>query len=208
MLCQACHRLTRNLLLCDGCRRQLRPAPDRILTGGVPVFAAFAHVGPAKDLVHHLKYRGMTGYADLVAATLAPRIPHMPLVPVPRALTRRAKYGVDPAGIVARSLASHVGLPVLEGLWPAIHTRRRAGGDHTTAVVPFSTRRRPVRPVLLVDDVLTTGRTLDRAVEAIGEHLVGAAIVANAVPEVSSLRRPNRSSSRLEPNPNALSPDS
>lgn len=208
MLCQVCHRLTPNRLLCDRCRGQMRRAPDRILTGGVPVHAAFSHDGPARALVHHLKYRGQTGYAGLIAATLAHRLPRLPLVPVPRVLTRRVRYAIDPAKVIAQRLADRLGVPVLDLLGSAIHTRRRAGGDHRTPVTPFSVRRQPDAPVLLVDDVLTTGLTLERAVETIGSEMVRAAIVANAVPEVSSLRRPSQPFPEEDPEANALSSDS
>ncbi|MBW3666959.1 MAG: hypothetical protein KY394_05120, partial [Actinobacteria bacterium] len=83
MVCLVCHRVDRSAL-CQRCRLSLRPAPERLLPGGIRLVSAFEHTGAARELIHHLKYRGITGYADLVAALLAPRIPRLPLVPVPR----------------------------------------------------------------------------------------------------------------------------
>ncbi len=46
----------------------------------------------------------------------------------------------------------------------------------------------PEGPVVLVDDVVTTGATLEAAVAALGAGRVALAAVANAAPAVSSLR--------------------
>jgi len=167
--------------LCLQCRDRLRPAPDRVLAGGVRLISGFDHIGPAKTLVHHLKYRGITSYADLVAEVLAPRTPLLPLVPVPRALTRRVKYGIDPGRILAAKLSALTGAPVAPLLGAPLHSRRRAGGDHRRPVAPFRVHGPMPPAVVLVDDVVTTGATLEAAIEALGPNRVRVAIAANAV---------------------------
>lgn len=188
MLCQTCYQAGTVWMVCQTCRRSMRPAPDRVLHGAVPVLAAFEHSGPARLLAHHLKYRGLSGYASLVAATLAPRVPEGPLVPVSRALSRRLKYGTDPSSMIASELSRLTGSPVFHLFQPVFHTRRRAGGDHhAEAPIPVL-RKRTLEKVVLVDDVMTTGATLEAAVSAIGVRQVRAAVVANAVPD-RSVRR-------------------
>lgn len=171
----------------------MRPAPDRILPGGIPLLAAFDHVGPARVLVHNLKYRGLTDYAPLIAGVLAPRLPRLPVVPVPRALSRRLRYGIDPARTLATALARALGTRMIPALVPPVHAQRRAGGDHAASVPVFRMRKKLREPVLLVDDVVTTGSTLRSACAAIGPELVAAAVAANTVSEVTSLRRPESS---------------
>ena len=175
-------------MICESCRRSLRPAADRILTGGVPVLAAFEHSGAARRLAHHLKYRGLSGYATLVAATLAPRVPLGPLVPVSRALSRRLKYGIDPSSMIASELSRLTGSPVYHLFKVVLHSRRRAGGDHHVEPTIPLLRKRTLEKVVLVDDVMTTGATLEAAVSAIGVRQVRAAVVANAVPDRSFRR--------------------
>lgn len=182
MLCLVCHRVDRSSL-CIECRLTLRPVPDRLLDDGIRLIAAFEHAGAARELVHHFKYRGLTDYGDLVAAMLAPRIPRLPLVPVPRALSRRLKYGLDPARVLATKLSLLTGAPVLALLEPPFHTRRRAGGDHRWQVPPFRLRGPIPASVLVVDDVVTTGATLESAVRSLGRHRVRTVIAANAVAE-------------------------
>ncbi len=187
MLCQACHRFRSGHLLCACCRRQLRVASDRLLPGGVRLVAAFEHSGPARTLIHHFKYRGLGGYADLAASVLAERLPRLPLVPVPRARTRRIRYGVDPAHALADRLADRLDVPVLPILQPPLHRQRRAGGDHSRVVTGFGLARVLDEPVLVVDDVVTTGATMLSAIASIGENHVRAAVAANAVSGATSL---------------------
>ena len=58
---------------------------------------AFEHEGAARDLVHALKYRGLTVFAEMVTDALVDRVPPLPVVPVPRAWSRQIVFGVDPA---------------------------------------------------------------------------------------------------------------
>ena len=185
MLCIACHHGSRGPI-CHDCSRRFRPAPDRVIAG-IRVVAAFEHSGPARHLMHRLKYRGETGYAELAARRLAPLLPPAALVPVPRALTRRVRYGVDPALEIARRLGRLTGYPVVPMLRGPWHAPRRAGGDHRGRVRAFALSPSPIVPMVLIDDVVTTGATLQAAAEALGVENVMMAVTANAVPEVSSL---------------------
>lgn len=159
----------------------MRPAADRILDGGLRLVAAFEHSGAAQTLIHHLKYRGLTDYAEIVSRMLSSRLPRMPLVPVPRAMSRKVKYGVDPALVIACALGKKLHTPVIEALAPPLHAPRRAGRDHSRAVRPFRLRSTLRYPVILVDDVITTGATVTAAVDAIGQEMVRAVAAANVV---------------------------
>ncbi len=139
MLCQVCLR-GYGLPVCRSCARELNPAPDRLLDGGLRVVGAFEHTGPATVLVHNLKYRGVSGYPRFVAELLAPRLPRLPVVPIPRATSRRVRYGVDPARLLAIELSRLLEVPVESVLAPVLHSRRRAGGDHSRSVAPFRVR--------------------------------------------------------------------
>ncbi len=206
MLCPVCHRWCASSGVCGECRRMMRPATERILPGGVRVVAAFEHQGPARSLVHHLKYRGLVGYADLTAAVLAEFIPPLPLVPVPRAWSRRIRYGIDPAATLAARLSARTGAPVLNLLAAPFHAPRRAEGDHAAGVEGLRLRRPVKIEVIVVDDVVTTGATLLGAIGLLGSEWVRMAVTANAVTEVSSLRR--RLPIALEERRYALSTDS
>ncbi len=180
MVCLGCRKLSSGLL-CGGCTRSMRPAPEQMLPGGIPLVAGFEHYGPAKTLIHHLKYRGVTVYAEVVAEMLADRLPHAALVPIPRVLSRRLKYGVDPARVLATALSRRIGVPVVDALVAPVHSPRRAGRDHSRPAARFRRRSDLRYPVVVVDDVVTTGSTVLAAIEVLGAGQVGAVAAANVV---------------------------
>jgi predicted amidophosphoribosyltransferase len=152
--------------------------------------AAYEHEGPARSLVHDLKYRGLVDYAGMVADILAPRLPRLPLVPIPRAWSRQLVYGIDPAREIARSLSERMGVPVLELLRPPLHSRRRAGGDHRRPPPRFGLNRPTTLRFLLVDDVVTTGGTVLAAGKILGFDRLALVVAANAADRCLVSRNP------------------
>jgi predicted amidophosphoribosyltransferase len=188
MTCLACRRWGAGIL-CGGCLAALAPAPDRYLPGGLVVKAAFLHAGPARALVHRLKYEGIRPAAELLAAALVERWGPPPdqLVPIPRAPLRVWRFGVDPALELARAMAAISGIEVRAQLKAPLWASQRAGRRGSDRRPPrFSTRRFPVAGVL-VDDVVTTGTTLSAAASALGAG-PGLALVATAAPPATRLR--------------------
>ena len=181
MICQSCHRAAR-AGLCGSCRRTLTPAPDRVLPGGMLLRAAHLHEGAARALVHDLKYRGIGRYAEMAAAALAPRLPVLPLVPIPRVWSRTLVYGVDPSAVLARCLADLLDVPVLDLLARPIHTPRRAGRKHRSQVVYRTKSLESGSDLVLVDDVVTTGATVLAAGSALGMGRIRMVAAANVMP--------------------------
>jgi predicted amidophosphoribosyltransferase len=85
------------------------------------------------------------------------------LVPVPRVLVRVWSYGVDPALELAVALGRITGLPVVLAIRRPIWWRRRAGPAGAIRGEPRFRKRRSVGGAVLIDDVVTTGRTLSAA---------------------------------------------
>jgi ComF family protein len=196
-VCAACHEPDLSGAgLCGECRSRLHPLRDpRCKRCGAPLavevpccsecrrralafdraWAAFAYEGVARQAVAALKSRGALAAALPMAAQLAARAPREllagALVPVPAHAERRRRHGFNQAEALARALGKVSGLPVrceLErdrSVGPQTGLERSARLRSATASVRAS-RSVPERAVL-VDDVYTTGATLDACAHAL-----------------------------------------
>jgi len=145
--------------------------------------AAFVHTGPLARAIHRFKYEGHSELALPLARALAEASREWlgslggepVLVPIPLHHRRLIRRGYDQAALLARALARATGLPVRSTLLRRIRATRRQVGlteaQRTENVHrAFSARGSlPGGPVVLVDDVLTTGATARGACEALRE---------------------------------------
>jgi predicted amidophosphoribosyltransferase len=153
-----------------------------------------AHEGPARALVHALKFRGRTAAADVMAAQIVANAPAgllagpALLVPAPTHPARRRERGFDQAQAIARRLGRRASLPVACVLARGgpVTTQVGSGRSARAASVTHSLRaaREVSGRVILVDDVHTTGATLDacaRALRGAGAREVIAVAYARAL---------------------------
>lgn len=142
--------------------------------------AAFVMDGPARRLAHELKYEGLTSLAEPMAALIATCSNATEadiVVPVPLHRARERSRGYNQAAELAKHLSAALQLPYearatrrTRDTAPLARTMHR---DERRAIVAgaFGADRRRVegRRVLLVDDVVTTGATLDACASALRE---------------------------------------
>lgn len=173
MVCLACRRLDPGPL-CRKCVPEFRVAPDRLLHDGLRVRSAYRHEGPARALVHALKYRGIAGAGRILAEAMEPLLPaDVVLVPLARVRWRQFAYGIDPARELALQLSSALSLDVADLLVPPWMSPARAQVSRSRRRPPmFTLRRLPDFPVALIDDVVTTGGTIEHARRLIGSSVV------------------------------------
>lgn len=194
----------------DACPRCALPRPCAPCPAARQAFrvawAPVAYDGPARALVHALKFHAHLAAADAMAAqmaaawprggpaapqpgppaTLAAALADAPLVPAPFAPARRRARGFDPAELLARRLAARTGRPVVRCLRRADGAGRQVGAARAARLraAGVVAHGRPPPAAVLVDDVHTTGATLDacaRALRAAGTRIVGAATYARTV---------------------------
>jgi predicted amidophosphoribosyltransferase len=184
MICAACSiRSTAPGSLCRLCAAGFAGGGERRLDCGLLVRSAFAHAGPARLLIHRLKYGAEPSASGILGTAMGALLPSgaAALIPVPRARLRLWRYGVDPALELAFAVGRATGIPVVKALAPAWWHQRRAGPAGALRGVPrFEAVRRIPAGGVLIDDVVTTGATLAAAAGALREAEVGWALTATA----------------------------
>lgn len=188
-------------MLCATCQRELRPAVNvRVLPSGLRVWSGLSFEGTAAGAIRALKAELRTPLARALAPALASALDAAwresasardgrtrIVVPVPTSAASWRLRGVR----IVELLAQRAGAAPVRALRPVrrIADQRgldRAGREHNVAGSMRCAQLAGVG-VLLLDDVVTTGATLDeasRAVAAAGGRVLGAVALAST-PRVS-----------------------
>ncbi len=128
--------------------------------------------GPARELVHRLKFRRERALGALMGSSLGRCLPPPEgaalLVPVP--LHRGSSRGYNQSEEIARGLGREWSLPVVDALqwtqdWDP-QSRRVKASRRDIPLEALRWEGPPRGGVVLVDDVCTTGTTLDRCSRA------------------------------------------
>ncbi|MBI2624182.1 ComF family protein [Candidatus Parcubacteria bacterium] len=174
LTCLVCGRRRPDGRTYKSCRAKVR------LTGTV---AALPYADPlARELIHELKYGGIKEVADILAERIVETLRRLGpwlvtegmLVPVPLHRRRERERTFNQAELIAEAIAAHLNLRTARLLrrirWtpsqielrdPALRRQNVAGAF---AITPNHTLP---RRVLLVDDVATTGATLDACAQVL-----------------------------------------
>ena len=176
-LCAACGAARQlEAVVCDRCRADLAMAP-RVLDSGPPgvdlAVAASPFDGVARQIVHGLKFARRLALAEVAADAMLAALPgHVDpgiVVPVPAGPWRWRWRGFDPAEELALAVSRRARLP-LDACLRRAGGRRQVGRRRAERVADpprVWARSGCPREVLLVDDVWTTGATLDACARAL-----------------------------------------
>jgi ComF family protein len=179
--CPICWQPQRQAAPCGRCREE-RPAFEGARS-------LYLYEGAAREAVRALKYNYLSALAEPMAQLMAHYVEEEEaieadlLVPVPLYGRRQRLRGYNQSALLARELSRLGGLPLAErGLARCRNTppqARSAGAEARRGNVAdaFKADRRWVegKRILLIDDVMTTGATLDACARALRQ--AGAASV-------------------------------
>jgi predicted amidophosphoribosyltransferase len=183
---------------CVVCARQLAEPTFKAIPGVPALVAAGPYEGSVRTLVHAWKEGG----AGVLTAALVPPLTHavlrllsttssgpITLVPVPPTKAALRRRGVDPLRTLARDTTTQLtslgfDVRLLDAVAPARARRDQselsASARAKNMQGSLQLVRRPNAPVVIIDDIVTTGATLREAVRALGTEatVLGCAVVA------------------------------
>lgn len=154
---------------------RLRLAQDGVCSGLVALYH-FAVGGPVQDLLHGLKYGGLTGVGRTLGSRLGEAVLQEPwaaevdlIIPLPLFPAKQRERGYNQAESIARGIGRIIRKPVRARVvcrvrWTDSQTTLGYGARQMNVRGAFGVPRRKGvllkgKTVLLVDDVVTTGAT-------------------------------------------------
>ncbi len=161
---------------------------------------AFRYAGPAAEIVKALKFHSRVAVAPVMARAMLPMLleevvpetgPIDYLAPVPLHFLRRMQRGFNQSSLLAYQLQQFSGIPVLENVLLRVkRTRKQTLLDpaqrHKNVINAFAVNAPGVvagRRIVLIDDVFTTGATINACALALknaGAEAVNALCFARA----------------------------
>ncbi|MFA6043105.1 MAG: ComF family protein, partial [Patescibacteria group bacterium] len=149
----------------------LGPAPLESITSAMDFETPLV-----RDLIHALKYEGIKAAAEPLARWLTPVVramlqPGDVLIPVPLHRRRQRTRGYNQSQLLADRVGQTLRAPVLQGAVRTRHTKPQVEciGDErrTNPADAFEAQPIDAKRIILVDDVTTTGSTLQEVAQAI-----------------------------------------
>lgn len=180
-VCFRCLKSGASIGLCENCR------PKSSLDG---VWITTAYQAAPRALIQALKFSRAKAGAQDIARLMAKTFPEPPapmvLVPIPTISSHVRSRGYDQAALIARHLAKHRHMPVhalirRHGQTRQLGASRKQRHQQLAGVFYCSQKLDPNTNYVLVDDVVTTGATIEHAAQALraaGATKVYAAVFA------------------------------
>ncbi len=183
--CYRCKTVNRGIKTCNSCRSNTPISHVYVAT--------YYDDESARRLLHLVKYGRARAGVQSMADCIMPRLQGMPveavLVPVPTASSRVRQRGFDQSVLLAREISARTGRPVAHFL-ARLGQAHQVGAGRAERITHLKGAFRPLHTrsirgtyVVLVDDVLTTGATLEtaaRVLKAAGATQVDAIVFAQA----------------------------
>ncbi len=156
-------------------------------------YSCFEYEGTGKELIHKMKYEGKPELGRLLARFMHQRLRHEDIqaeaiIPVPIHPNKYSKRGFNQAYIIAQHLREYIKLPVLDCIKRVKETKEQYNLDKyqrsINVIDAFSIEMlyniNKYNNVLLLDDIYTTGSTVNECSRILKNHGVKAVYVITA----------------------------
>ncbi|MES2627736.1 MAG: ComF family protein [Bacteroidota bacterium] len=193
-----CHSCFSKMAFCPYRSGQIHPI-EKIFWGRSAVAAAtsllvFSKQGIGQELLHRLKYKGDREIGVYMGKLLGNRLSEYPefakvegVIPVPLFERKKQLRGYNQSEVVAGGIAEVTGKPLITNYLQRIEnnsSQTRKGrlerSENVRSAFSLDPRRFPnAEHLLLIDDVITTGSTLEACINLLsGRHKVSVATLA------------------------------
>ena len=210
--CPLCDRSTAETV-CEFCQRQLRQCqlknPCRYWQGDLPLFAWGVYRGPLKRAIAALKYGDHRQLGKLLGAWLGQAWLNSPcankkltVVPIPLHPQKLQTRGFNQAELIAQSFCKLTGYSLqphglqrvrkTEAMYGLTGHQRENNLQNALIVGQSLQQYRSREPILIVDDIYTTGTTVKEAARSLRLQRIkvfGAATVSIAIATNPSFNR-------------------
>ena len=178
--CYKCRAMSKGGITCAKCTPK---------TKLVAVFFAAAYVGSGKLAVGRAKYRPSSSAAAQLGKILASKLPYLTsdtvVVHIPTTPSRILERGFDQSAVIAQSVAKAKKLMHVSALH-RLTKSHQVGSDRDSRILhmknAFEVKNQSAvhgKTVVLVDDVVTTGATLESAAAVV--YAAGASRIIGAI---------------------------
>ena len=176
--CLICGKRIRSGVICAECESRMEFLNYPLIehTGKKHFYAVFRYGETVSEIVKLLKFGKRKVLASYVAKTICnfmqkENIEVKTVGYVPMSLRERKKRGFNQSRLIALHLSEMLGAKLFDGIKKVKETEKQVGLSRTGRIAnvkgAFSVKGSPEGPMVIVDDVFTTGSTAHEVVKAV-----------------------------------------
>lgn len=180
--------------LCEGCYKNIKPSFSLVSLPQIKIASALTFAPPIDELIHYLKYNGIREIAPILGEFLLKRVKSLSIekdfviVPVPLHHQRERERGYNQSELLAKDLSQRMGLKIFKGLKRIRKTKSQVETKgkkerFKNLKGAFTLFGKAPEKAILLDDVLTTGATMNEVAKTLlrrGTKKVIGIVVATA----------------------------